>query len=291
MVDESLDGLLADLLSKASSLGIDISSFDMNGEITNDKKMEISIRLLRAMFEIMRQGLVETTSELEHMYDACYQTFHDSLEPIRNIWKLSGIMISDQCGEVELDPRYAEVIHTSSHFLMMVMDDLMHLMVLRRRRDELSERFSLTLAADQAVEHLFSNISERGGVVTIDRDLPIVISNRSRWTRIFQNLIKNGLIYNRSDKPVVSVSYCDGIISVVDNGMGIHQSDISKIFGLFTRLKDRKHMAEGTGSGLYQVSRLLSDDHAVITVDSKVGKGSTFRIDIRTLIRDVPSAL
>lgn len=289
MVEESIDDLLSDLMAKAENLGIDTSSLVLDGLTDDDEKRDSCIRLLRSMFEVMRQGLTETSAELEHMYDACYQTFHDALEPTRNIWKLSGIMVSDQQANRSVDPRYADVIHSSSHFLMMMMDDLMNLMVLRRRRGELSERFSLTLAADQAVEHLFSQIKERHAVVEVPRDLPEVVSNRSRWTRIFQNIIKNGIIYNHSDVPTVKISFADGIVSVLDNGMGIQQADMLRIFGLFTRLRDRRHMADGTGSGLYQVSRLLADDHATIDVVSEEG-GSVFQIDVRALLNSTHSS-
>ena len=285
MVDGSVDEMLAELLTKAETLGIDVSSLVADGDTSDDAKRDACIRLLRAMFEVMRQAVSETSEELEHMYDACYQTFHDTLEPARNIWKLSGLMVNDQTAERPLDPRYAEVINSSSHFLVMMFDDLMNLTVLRRRRGELRERFSLTMAVDQAVEHLFSNIRERNAVVEVVSDLPEVISNRSRWTRIFQNVIKNGIIYNRSDRPTITISYVDGVISVSDNGMGIREADIERIFGLFTRLRDRRHMAEGTGSGLYQVRRLLSDDHATIEAVSNADEGSTFHIDIRGLLR------
>lgn len=285
MYEDSVDELFSDLILRAESLGIDVSTIDVSVNSADDMKMDACIRLLRAMFEVMRQGLMETSSELEHMYDACYQTFHDMLEPTRNIWKLSSLMISDQKDGKIPDPRYAEVINSSSYFLMMMLDDLMNLTVLRRRRGELSERFSLTIAADQAVEHLFSQIRERNAIVNVERDLPVLISNRSRWTRIFQNLVKNAITYNSSEIPVVNISFDDGIVYITDNGLGIEEADRGKIFGLFTRLRDRKHMAEGTGSGLYQVSRLLVDDHASIDVLSKIGEGSTFRIDVRTLLR------
>jgi light-regulated signal transduction histidine kinase (bacteriophytochrome) len=283
MTEDPINEMLEDLMERADVLGIDTSSLS-DGQMSDDDKRDASIMLMRAMFEVLTQGLSETSSELEHMYDAVYQTFHDSLEPIRNIWKLSGIMVNDQQDGRSVDPRYARVINSSSQFLMMVMDDLMNLMVLRRRRGELSEKFSLSLAADEAVEHLFSQIEEAGARVVVDRDLPVVVSNRSRWARIFQNIIKNGIIYNQSDPPIVTISSDDGIVLVSDNGMGIRKTDMSRIFGLFTRLKDRKHMSTGTGSGLYQVSRLLVDDHATIRVESEVGEGSTFIIDVRELI-------
>ena len=58
------------------------------GEMTDEERLGACVLLLRAMFEVMRQGLSETANELEQMYDAYYQTLHDALEPIRNIWKL-----------------------------------------------------------------------------------------------------------------------------------------------------------------------------------------------------------
>ena len=66
---------------------------------------------------------------------------------------------------------------------------------------------------------------------------------------------------------------------VTDTGIGIAPDDISRIFGKFYRTEvARKLEPKGMGMGLAIVERLVSAHGGRIEVDSKVGKGSEFRL-------------
>ena len=70
-------------------------------------------------------------------------------------------------------------------------------------------------------------------------------------------------------------------ITVKDEGVGLSEDDIDKIFHKFVRL-DNPMSTEvgGTGLGLYWVQRVIELHNGSISVDSKLGKGSTFTISV-----------
>jgi signal transduction histidine kinase len=65
------------------------------------------------------------------------------------------------------------------------------------------------------------------------------------------------------------------IISVKDNGIGIPEENLGRIFNLYFTTK-----AEGTGIGLSIIQRIIQEHEGIITVDSKVGEGTVFTIKL-----------
>jgi len=100
----------------------------------------------------------------------------------------------------------------------------------------------------------------------------------SRVERAVVNLITNALKYSPPEAPVtVRLAWQDGeaSISVVDQGVGIPDEDVPHLFERFFRAKSGKK-ADGLGLGLY-ITRLIVEAHGGrMSVESAVGKGSTF---------------
>jgi len=100
------------------------------------------------------------------------------------------------------------------------------------------------------------------------------------------NLITNALKYSNAGQ-TVTVRLTDGKevrIAVSDNGIGIKNEDIPKIFERFIRLEDpQKQYISGSGIGLYLVKKIAKRLHATIRVESEYGKGSTFTLTLKPL--------
>ena len=70
----------------------------------------------------------------------------------------------------------------------------------------------------------------------------------------------------------------DCVLSVADNGLGIADKQLSKLFTMFKRLHDH---VEGSGIGLYLVKRILDNSGDRILVESQPGEGSVFNVYFR----------
>jgi signal transduction histidine kinase len=100
---------------------------------------------------------------------------------------------------------------------------------------------------------------------------------------LFMNLIDNGLKFNKSEVPKVEVS-CEErdkeyLFKVRDNGIGIEEEYLSRIFDLSERLHSSSEY-KGTGIGLTICKKIIEQLGGSIQVESTPGKGSTFSFTI-----------
>lgn len=107
-----------------------------------------------------------------------------------------------------------------------------------------------------------------------------------RLRQVLLNLLSNAIKYNRKDGSV-SVSWMPSgnmlRLRVQDTGLGIPEEKLDALFEPFNRLAFENSGIEGAGIGLTIARRLMELMHGSIGVESKVGEGSTFWIDIPIL--------
>lgn len=93
---------------------------------------------------------------------------------------------------------------------------------------------------------------------------------------------KNLSVYNQSQKPVtlrIEQAGNKSILSVKDQGIGIAKHDQERIFNRFERVPAESNIA-GIGLGLFIVKELVRIHGGRIWLDSEVGKGSTFYVEL-----------
>lgn len=115
----------------------------------------------------------------------------------------------------------------------------------------------------------------------IYENLPVLNSYKSPLIQIFQNLIGNAFKYSKENvAPIVSVKVIEEndkqiTFAVQDNGIGIENEYLEKIFILFQRLHTREG-DKGSGMGLAIVKKIVENLNGTIWVESEVNVGSTF---------------
>ncbi len=121
--------------------------------------------------------------------------------------------------------------------------------------------------------------------IYIEGEVPIY-SDNYRLQVIFQNLISNSIKYQDVEKPrsfiriEVEATAHDIRIQFSDNGMGIREEYLSKMFSMFFRATER---SEGAGLGLYIVKESVQKLGGEITLDSTFNEGTTFSIRLPNL--------
>jgi signal transduction histidine kinase len=122
-------------------------------------------------------------------------------------------------------------------------------------------------------------------------DNPKVVNDSTRLRQVLVNLLSNAIKFTESGSVEVrawELSPSRVAIAVKDTGIGIAESDIDQIFEEFRQVDQtttRKY--PGTGLGLAITKSLVQMMKGTITVESKLGEGSTFRVE---LARQVESA-
>jgi PAS domain S-box-containing protein len=132
---------------------------------------------------------------------------------------------------------------------------------------------------ERTLTSLSKAIEENDATVTHD-PLPTVMADQAQLAQVFQNLIANGIKFQRDGVPPhVHVSAEQKgdkwLFAVEDNGIGIDPEQTERLFQIFQRLHTREEY-EGTGIGLALCRRIVERHGGRIWVESEVGAGSTF---------------
>ena len=151
------------------------------------------------------------------------------------------------------------------------------------RRSITPERVDPATVGDAIVASIQHLIDDRGATVTIDRPLPMVITDRLALEQILSNLIENATKYLQPGRPgVIRLTGARErnrvILSVVDNGRGIAAGDHQRVFDLFRRAGPQDQPGEGIG--LAHVRALAYRLGGTIDVVSTLGEGATFRLNL-----------
>jgi signal transduction histidine kinase len=152
------------------------------------------------------------------------------------------------------------------------------------------ETFSLSGLAQYIIENFLKLADEKGIVldVHISSALPEhIVGDVQRLEQVLSNLVENAIKFTEKDGRV-DVSFCtegevDWQIVVKDTGIGIPPERLSDIFEPFRRASDyarRKH--QGIGLGLSIVKKIAQLSGGDVSVESTVGRGSTFTVTLPT---------
>jgi signal transduction histidine kinase len=131
-------------------------------------------------------------------------------------------------------------------------------------------------------EDVVTNISlkyKNRDISFVSDDLEIE-ADKTMIELVLTNLIDNALKYSES---AVELKVENGVISVVDNGIGIDSNHLDKITGKFYRV-DKNTWDNSMGIGLAMVAYILKAHDTSLDVKSEPGKGSTFSFSIKSLI-------
>ena len=144
---------------------------------------------------------------------------------------------------------------------------------------------------DLAISHVRLIIENNNGNIITEKDAgdSIVIGNETHLINVIVNILDNAIKYNDNSPEIFikTLNVGDRIqIEIKDNGIGMTKAVQSKIFEKFYRKQTGDlHDVKGHGLGLAYVKKIISFHNGNITVESAVGKGSKFVIQLNTLTK------
>ena len=163
--------------------------------------------------------------------------------------------------------------------------DLSHLEAGGPVRDPVE--FSLEDVLKEVVESIKPQTDDKGQTVSLDlpdQKLPFLKADPSSLESVFTNLLSNACKYTLEGGEIFVSAEQDGdhlLVKVRDTGIGIAPEKLDLVFDKFYRIKnEHTRYVTGTGLGLPIVKSILDKMGAEISLESVVGKGSTFLVKI-----------
>ena len=226
------------------------------------------------------QKVEELNRSNEESGQFAYIASHDLQEPLRMVASYTQLLSRRYKGKLDSDADefISFAVDGASRMQRLIQDLLAYSRVGTKGMDLLDT--SSEAALQQALINLRGAIEESGALVTHDL-LPTVPADEMQLIQLFQNLVGNAIKYQNPGIPRVHISAARNggkkwIFSVQDNGLGIDPQYFEKIFGVFQRLHKREEFA-GTGIGLAICKKIVEGHGGSISVESQLGRGSTFR--------------
>jgi two-component system, sensor histidine kinase and response regulator len=214
---------------------------------------------------------------------------HELKSPLNAIEGYLGIMRDRKLGE-EID-KYDRMIERCIIRIGGMSKLIFDLLDLTRiesgQKKRFFEKIDLCKVAADSIEMMLTDAEAHKIVLEIKNRSPIVITGvRDEIEIIFNNLISNAVKYNKEGgKVIVDVGHRNNMvrIRVVDTGIGMESDEVATIFDDFVRIKNPKTKnIMGSGLGLSTVKKLVVLYKGDVSVTSKVDKGSTFTVTLRT---------
>jgi PAS domain S-box-containing protein len=234
-----------------------------------------------------KEALIKSKEELEavnrELENYTYVVSHDLKEPLRSIEGFSQFLNEDYSDKLgDTGKEYLNRIVKASGRMSNLITDLLTLSRIGHKDVEFHE-VNLNIMVKGIEGDLAETIKQGSGRIVYPA-LPTVLCQPTWMAEVFRNLISNGLKFNKSPAPTVTLSFEEKAkeyeFSVSDNGIGIEPKYFERIFKLFERLHSRKEY-EGSGAGLAIVKSIILNHKGRIWVaSSEPGKGTTFKFTL-----------
>ncbi|HEG43308.1 MAG TPA: HAMP domain-containing histidine kinase [Phycisphaerales bacterium] len=213
---------------------------------------------------------------------------HEVRTPLNAILGFAQILREKPAGDIDKSRRYAENIITSGRALLNMINDLLDLAKAEAGKMRLHLEKTSILTLCQGLVAFYYAMAEQHRVtieLNVEDDIPLVTTDYGKVQQVLYNLLSNAIKFTPEDgKVVVSAKMLDEKtvrMSVTDTGPGIAEDNYDKVFEKFRQV-DGSITRQGDGSGLglaicKELTELLAGE---ISIESTLGEGSTFHLDI-----------
>lgn len=242
---------------------------ELNDELTSQNTQ------LAAQEEELKATLEELSERNFELDQLMYKTSHDLRSPLSSIMGLVNLARLDNTGQHKADylSKIEDRIKKLDEFIRSMLD------YARVNRVELSyEEIDLREIIDKCTHELeyLENFSDVTVTVTSNVDDPVIVSDPLRINIIFANIISNAYkYYNPEESSYLKINIHSEKeqteITFRDNGIGIKEEYMDRIFHMFFRATER---SQGSGLGMYIVQQAIEKLGGRIQLKSTYGKGT-----------------
>jgi signal transduction histidine kinase len=238
------------------------------------------------MNEVGRVTLDQMYGEAQRVIDAREEILrivaHDLRNPLNTISMATSLLLDDSTDPTRTSQ--LRIIRRAGERANRLIQDLLSVTTIEAGRLSVAPRkVSVGDLIHESVEMLQPIAREKSIMLSVqaDADLPLVRADPSRILQVFSNLVGNAIKFTPVGGSItLSAVRADGAVkcSVTDNGPGIPEAQIPRLFGKFWQAK--RGDTGGVGLGLAIARGIVEAHGGSIAVESEVGKGSVFSFQL-----------
>lgn len=218
---------------------------------------------------------------------------HEFKTPIATInLALSAIKNPKTIVNKEKVKKYLQMIYDENNRMHDQVENVLMISHLERNQLNIEKtKQDINEIIDLAISHVSLIVENNNGNIITEKDADnsMVIGNETHLINVMVNILDNAIKYNDNSPEIFIKTLNIGsrvLIEIKDNGIGMSKAVQSKIFEKFYRKQTGNlHDVKGHGLGLAYVKKIIAFHNGNITVDSAVGKGSKFTIQLNTLTK------
>lgn len=255
---------------------------EVTRDVTDQRRAEEALRRqaaeLEKRVEERTAQLLSANAQLEAFV---YSVSHDLRSPLHGLQGLATALLEDYGDRLDdLGREYARTLVDSARGMEMLVKNLLAYSLLGGDLQPVDPEAVL----QEVLGVLHAEISGRCGHVAIRSPLPAVLAHRSTLVHVFSNLVSNALKFMPPGlSPEIRIEAEERgpcvRLWVRDDGIGIAPEYHERIFKVFERLHTSEDFP-GTGVGLAIVAKGVESMGGRVGVESEVGKGSSFWIEL-----------
>ena len=213
---------------------------------------------------------------------------HELKTPITSIMGYADTLLESEYDK-ETQDRFLKVIATEARRMAKLVTDLLTLSKFDNNEIKTEKKeFDLGELVKQCQEKLQLEINKKHHTVEcfVTANVPLVYADKDGVERVILNILTNSIKYTKENgtiKIYVGFVYNDAYVKIIDNGYGIPEADLDRIFERFYRVdKARTREMGGTGLGLSIAKEILDKNQGSIDIKSKKNEGTEVVIKIPT---------
>lgn len=264
-------------INKINKATKEISSGNFDIQLESYRKDEIGE--LTRNFNLMAKDL----SKIEVIQkDFINNMSHELKTPISSIKGFAQLLQQEGTTEEE-KKEYISIIVEESDRLLNISNNILKLSKLQNK-EKIENKTDINIS--RQIEKVLAMLENKRAAknIKIQCNLPEITikGNEELLYQVWTNLIDNSIKFTNNNGQInidVRKKGNIAVITIQDNGIGMTEEEKRKVFERFYQV-DESHYSEGSGLGLSIVKRIVDLSGGDISIESKKGKGSTFKIEL-----------
>jgi two-component system OmpR family sensor kinase len=187
---------------------------------------------------------------------------------------VTALMMSANYLKTSYDKEMIEHILMSSKMISQIYNSISYL-AFHDIDIEQKEEFDLAEQVQLSIKYFKEIAGSKNIVIQAELNPLIIIMDKNSTTKLINNLISNAIKYSYAEK-IIHISLKENVLKIKDEGVGIEPKDQKQIFQRYKRLN--KEVEGGFGIGLDIVMGICKSNNITISLESEMGRGSTFTL-------------